>query len=154
MQYFKIAAPMMQAMVLMLVYSFLPIYMILGKFEIDAMLKAAALIFSVKLFTAIFEIAHYLDQALFLAMFPDMSHLGSLVTLGPKRLVYEMVVMSLYIVGPLVLLNLVSMAGSEIRSVGDAGANANKTGSLAAGQATGSAISGGAREAKRAVRQS
>ena len=150
MQFIKTAAPMMQAIVLMLVYGFLPIYMLLGRFELNAMITAMTLIIVVKLFTSVFEIANYLDQALFLAMYPELNFIGSIVAFGPKRLVLEMVVLSLYIVGPLVLINLVGIAGTNISGVADAGSGSTRAGGQFASGAA-SRIGNGAGRAGRAL---
>jgi len=141
------AAPMVQAMILMLIYIFLPIYLVISKYEFEAVLQAAALIFTVKLFTLVFAVADYLDDSLYIAMFPDMNLLGSVATHGLDRVVLMVVIMSMYIFGPAFLLYLVTMAGANVRA-GGAGASSTQSVGNAGGAAAGSATRGVTRAAQ------
>jgi len=114
-------APMMQAMILMLIYAFLPIYLVISKYEVESVITAIALIFVVRIFTAVFEIAHYIEDSLFASMYPDLSLTGSVLTMGPDRLILAMVTAMLVVVAPLLLLQLVTLAGARINGVGGSG---------------------------------
>ncbi len=117
----KLAAPMMQALVLMMIYALLPIYLIISEYKVESAITALVLLFVVKIFTMVFELAKYLEATLFMAMYPDMGQWGSLLTMGTKKLVLDALLMMLYVVGPLLLLYLVTMAGQSINRVGAAG---------------------------------
>ncbi len=129
------AAPIMQAMILMLIYAFLPLYLVISKYELDAVITGAALIFVVKIMTILFAVSDYLDDSLYATMYPDMNMIGSLQTQGIDRLVLMAVVLAMYVFGPALLIYLVAMAGvsigqpasageSSTKSVGNAGAGA------------------------------
>jgi len=93
-----------------------------------------------------FQVAEYIDDALFTAMYPDVGLLGSIATADYHRLLLDMGSMMLYIVGPVLLLRLVAMAGHNISAAGGAGDGAtNKIGDAGGGgvKDIGSGLRGG-----------
>lgn len=137
------AAPMMQAMILMLIYAFLPIYLVISKYELDAVITGAALIFVVKIMTIVFAVADYLDDALYATMYPDMNMIGSLATQGIDRLVLMAVVLGMYVFAPAFLIYLVAMAGTKVGQAASAGESTNKSIGNTGGAAGGSIARGG-----------
>lgn len=136
------AAPMMQAMILMLIYAFLPIYLIISKYELDAVITAAALIFVVKIMTIVFAVADYLDDSLYATMYPDMNMIGSVATQGLDRFVLMAVVMAMYVFGPAFLIYLVAMAGAKVGQAASAGESSTKSVGSSGGSAGGSLARG------------
>ncbi|MCF6256165.1 MAG: conjugal transfer protein TraG N-terminal domain-containing protein [Gammaproteobacteria bacterium] len=122
----KSAAPMLQAVLLMMIYCLLLIYLVVSEYDVDSVITALFLILAIRFFTPLWAMADYLDAQLFLAMFPDATWLGSDVTFAFERLLLDMVLTVLYIVAPLLLLYLMQMAGQNIARVGDAGMGGSK----------------------------
>ena len=117
----KTAAPMMQALVLLMIYALLPVYLIVSEYKVESAITALVLVFVVKMFTLVFELAVYLENSTFIAMYPNMGTWGSMATMGINRLVLDMMLMMLYVVGPGLLLYLVTMAGQNISRTGGSG---------------------------------
>ena len=139
----KMAAPMMQALVLMMIYALLPIYLVVSEYKVESAITALVLVFVVKIFTLVFVSAEYLENTLFAAMYPNMGYWGSIATMGAKRLVLDMMLLMLYLIGPLLLLQLVTMAGQRISQVGGAGDSGTSRAS-GLGQGVGSGYGKGA----------
>ena len=137
------AAPMMQAMVLMFIYAFLPIYLVFSRYEVSAMITGIALIFTVRIFTSVFEISRYIEDSLFGAMYPDISLTGSVLTMGIDRVVLAMVTAMLVFIAPLLLLQIVNLAGQNIGGVGGSGADSQRN-IAGQGTATGRTLGSGA----------
>ncbi|MCF6231120.1 MAG: conjugal transfer protein TraG N-terminal domain-containing protein [Gammaproteobacteria bacterium] len=117
----KIAAPMMQALVLMMIYALLPIYLIVSEYKVESVITALVLVFTVKIVTLVFALAEYLENTLFAAMHPELGDYGGIATFGIEYLVLNMMLLMLYLVGPMLLLYLVTMAGENISKVGSSG---------------------------------
>lgn len=127
----KEAAPMVQAILLMMVYIFLVIYLILSEYDVEAVIQMIFAIVAIKFFTFIWAFADYLDDSLFLAMYPDITILGTIFTLDDKRLILDLITTALYVIGPMILLAVMNAAGKR------AGASIAGSGSmLAMGAAT------------------
>jgi len=129
----KSAAPMLQSVLLMMIYCLLLIYLVVSEYEVDSVITALFLILAIRFFTTLWALADYLDAQLFLAMFPDASWLGSDVTFAFERLLLDMILTVLYIVAPLLLLYLMQMAGQNIARIGDAGMGGGKIEQLGKG---------------------
>lgn len=115
---FKSAAPMIQAILLMVIYGLLIVYLVVGEYEVENVLTGLFLILTLRFFTPLWAIADYLDSQLFLAMYPDATLLGSVFTHGINRLLLDMVLTLLYVVAPLILLFMMGLAGAKIGSIG------------------------------------
>lgn len=124
----KQAAPMVQAILLMLVYSLLLIYMVMTNYDIDATIQMIFIILGIQFFTTLWNFADYLDAQLFVSMFPDITWLGSLATMGPNRLILDVVLTLLYVVAPFILLWIMNMAGSKVSSAQSSLGSLGKTG--------------------------
>lgn len=122
----KSAAPMLQAVLLMMIYALLLIYLVVSEYDVDAVLTALFLMLTIRFFTPLWALADYLDSQLFVAMFPDATFIGSVFTMGMERLLLDMVLTVLYVVAPVLLLSMMTMAGQRINKVGEAGMGASK----------------------------
>ncbi len=116
----KSAAPMVQAILLMMIYAMLMIYLVMSEYEIDAVFTALFLVIAVKFFTPLWAFADYLDARLFVSMYPDASLLGGVITHGMNRLLLDMVLTALIIVAPMILLFLIGLAGVNARGASQA----------------------------------
>lgn len=122
----KSAAPMLQAVLLMMIYMLLLIYLVVSEYDVEAVITALFLILAVRFFTPLWAAADYLDSQLFVAMFPDATFIGSVFTMGMERLLLDMVLTVMYVVAPALLLAMMTMAGQRINSVGEAGMGTSK----------------------------
>ena len=73
----KKAAPMVQAILFMLCYIVLPVYMIITGFPLSGVMAMLVFWFVLWFFTVIWVISKLLDAQLFAAMFPDTSYMGN-----------------------------------------------------------------------------
>lgn len=120
----KTAAPMLQAVLLMMIYALLLIYLVVSEYDVDSVITAIFLILAVRFFTSLWAVADYLDAQMFIAMFPDATWLGSDITFALERLLLDMVLTVLYVVAPILLLYLMQMAGQNISRIGAGGMDA------------------------------
>ena len=104
---------MVQAILLMMIYIFLVIYLILSEYDIEAVIQMIFAIIAVKFFTFIWAFADYLDDSLFLAMYPDITILGTIFTLDDKRLILDLITTALYVFGPMIMLMVMGAAGKR-----------------------------------------
>ncbi len=114
----KQAAPMVQAVLLMMVYMLLLIYLLMSDYDIDAAVRMIFVILAFQFFTTIWNFADYLDAQLFVSMYPDATLLGGFATYGPNRLILDVVITMLYVAAPFILLWIMNMAGSRIGNLG------------------------------------
>jgi len=90
----------------------------------------------------VFEIFRYIEDSLFGAMYPDISLTGSVLTMGIDRVVLAMVTAMLVFIAPLLLLQIVNLAGQNIAGVGGSGADSQRT--ISGAGTTGRALGSGA----------
>ena len=115
----KSAAPMAQAVILMMMYGLMIFYLVMSEYEIDSILLMTFLILAIRFFTPLWDIADYLDAQLFAAMYPDpFENLGTVFTQGINRLMLDMVLTVTYIAG----------AGSITDDYGNCGGERRKNG--------------------------
>ena len=67
----KMAAPVVQAMILMMVYLFLPFILVFSSYRIGTMVFMSIVIFSIKFWTVLWAIAHWLDNNLLTSLNPE-----------------------------------------------------------------------------------
>lgn len=66
----KVAAPIIQAMVLMIIYTLLPLILVISSYDIGVMTTLSIILFSVKFWTVLWAITHWLDNHLLVALQP------------------------------------------------------------------------------------
>ncbi len=125
----KKAAPMVQAILFMLTYIVLPIYLVITGFSFGGILSMLILWFVLRFFTILWVIGELLDAQLYAAMFPDASFIGSLVSLNINRVILDLVLSLLFLIGPVVLLGIVGMTGARI-AFADGGGFMNPVGGI------------------------
>jgi len=130
----KLAAPMVQSVLLMMIYGLLMIYLVMSEYDVEAVFTVMFLIIGLRFFTAIWIFADYLDAQLFVSMYPDATLLGGVFTYGADRLILDIVLTALYLIAPLILLGLMGMAGARfggiISSMTSLGGSTNKMGNI------------------------
>ncbi len=139
----KHAAPMVQAVLLLVIYMLLPIVMVISCYDLKVLFTAFFLIITVKFFSTVWEISTYLDASLFVSMYPDVSILGSIETLDAKRAMLDMILTGMIVVAPILLVGILGMTGYQFGKIADSmGASmkgARDTGKAAGAEAAGKA---------------
>lgn len=120
------ALPMMQALVLMGVYMFLPLIAFLSGFNLRVMFYGAVAIFTIKLWAAMWFIAQWIDARLINAMYPgsqgnvflqELTHIASgSIPQGYKRMVLNILLLALFIGLPMIWTALMGWIGINIGS--------------------------------------
>jgi hypothetical protein len=141
----KQAAPMVQAIILMMIYMLLLVYMIMSNYDIDATINMIFIILAIQFFTTLWNFADYLDAQLFVSMHPDATLLGSVYNMGANRLILDIVLTLFYVVAPFLLLWIMNMAGN---SVGNLGGSMGPLGKPSGSKGASEGVKGGARCAK------
>ncbi len=113
----KQAAPMVQAVLLMMIYMLLLVYMIMSNYDIDATIQMIFILLAIQFFTTLWNFADYLDAQLFISMHPDATMLGSVYNMGANRLILDIVLTLFYVVAPFLLLWIMNMAGVRMSSL-------------------------------------
>lgn len=141
---------MIQPLILMAIYMFLPTIVIFGSYDLKLMIYGGLTIFTVKFWTVMWFVARWVDDNLIAAMKPGMDGNAIMEFLMSteggntnKRLVLNILLLGMYILLPLIWTSLMAMIGMRIGSgmesmmasyksggaIGKAGAK--KTGELA-----------------------
>jgi hypothetical protein len=113
----KVAAPILQASVLMIIYTLLPFVILFSSYNMGVMVFMSVAIFSVKFWTVLWAIAHWLDNHLIVALKPDWVQL---LETAQNNLVAEMVINfvtgGLFIALPLFWSGVLGWAGFKVGS--------------------------------------
>jgi hypothetical protein len=126
------ALPIIQAMVLLGVYALLPMLVILSRYSLGMLFTGAMLIFTVKFWTVLWHLAKWVDDNLMASMYANTNLLMAMLSgfaagAGQehlsKRLVLDMISVSMYLGLPLLWTGIMGLAGirvgHEINSVAD-----------------------------------
>ena len=116
--------PMMQALVLMGVYMFLPLIVFLSGFSLRVMFYGAVAIFTIKLWAAMWFIAQWVDARLIGAMYPgaqgsiimqELAHLFSgTLPQGYKRMILNVLLLTLFIGLPVIWTAMMGWVGINV----------------------------------------
>ena len=109
--------PMIQALLLMGIYTFLPLAVFLSGFDLRAMFLGAVAILTVKLFASMWVIAMWIDSKLLDAMYPNGSSFFTKtagdVANGYKELVLGIMLMMLFVGLPMLWLSMMGWLGIQ-----------------------------------------
>ena len=118
------ALPMVQALILMGMYMFLPLIAFLSGFDLRVMFYGAVAIFTVKLWAAMWFIAQWIDARLIAGMYPgsqgnvflqEITHLASgTVPQGYKRMILNVLLLALFIGLPLIWTAMMGWIGVNL----------------------------------------
>ena len=108
-----------QPFVLMAMYIFLPLVVVFSRFDLAFMMSGALAIFTVKFWAAMWSIARYADERLVAAMYGDHTmlvreYLTSGLDGGAKRLILNIVTLSLFIGLPLIWSGMMAWIGVRV----------------------------------------
>lgn len=118
----KIAAPVIQAVVLMMIYMLMPFYFWFSSYDTGKIVFMSIVVFSVKFWTVLWAVAHWLDNNLIEAIDPGWFELfrSSLAEGGQNNIVIKFVIGfvtgGLFVVAPLFWSGLLTWAGFRIGS--------------------------------------
>jgi hypothetical protein len=114
----KAAAPIIQAAILMLIYGLMPLYFLFSAYAISKVVFMSIIVFSVKFWTVLWAVAHWLDNHLLAAIQPawfqlqDAASQNNLVV----TMVVDFVVAGLFVVLPLFWSGVLGWAGYRVGS--------------------------------------
>lgn len=116
-------APILQALLLMLVVAFIPFVLFLSKYSISAVLAVAWALFSFRFLTACWMLAWWLDQNIIASLYPSTGDLTTGPLMSPSAMVSSQdllyLLSYLYIVIPLIFTVVTGWAGyNVIRGLG------------------------------------
>lgn len=116
--------PMIQALVLMGIYMFLPLITFLSGFNLRIMFYGAVAIFTVKMWAAMWFISQWIDARMINAMYPgaqgnvflqEITHLTSgAIPQGYKRMLLNILMMTLFIGLPIIWTAMMAWIGVNI----------------------------------------
>jgi type IV secretory system conjugative DNA transfer VirD4/TraG family protein len=112
----KTAAPIIQAVVLMLIYLLMPFYFLFSSYNIGKVIFMSIILFSVKFWTVLWAIAHWLDNHLLKAIQPTWFNLYDVVSQNNLlvTLVIDFVIAGLFVVVPLFWSGVLGWAGFRV----------------------------------------
>ena len=112
------AAPMMQSLVLMGLYTLLPFFILLSRYKFSLLILGAMILFSVKFWTVLWFFAWWVDQNLIQALYPDPGSITTLFStdLTLKRIILNFLTGALYLALPLILSLYLGLAGIRVAS--------------------------------------
>lgn len=116
----KHAAPMAQAILLLVIYMLLSVIMVISCYDLKVLFTAFFLVIATKFFTIIWALSIYLDSSLFTAIYPDAGVLGSIDSLDFKRLILDMILTGMIVIAPLLLTAILALAGYNFGRVAEA----------------------------------
>ena len=147
--------PMIQALVLMGMYMFLPLITFLSGFNLRIMFYGAVAIFTVKMWAAMWFISQWIDARMINAMYPgaqgnvflqEITHLTSgAIPQGYKRMLLNILMLTLFIGLPLIWTGMMGWIGINIGNQIDglmknSGAKSKESASKSSGAITGGKI--------------
>ncbi len=146
----KTAAPIIQATILMLIYMLLPFYFVFSSYDMGKMIFMTIIIFSVKFWTVLWAVAHWLDNNLLDALMPGML-LSATDALTQNNIVVKMVINfvtgALFVVIPVFWSGLLTWAGHKVGNAMSQSMDNMGKSSGSAGSGGGSATAGAAKSA-------
>jgi len=110
---------MIQSFVLGSLYAFLPFLIVMGRYRISVLMGGALLIFSVKMWTAVWQTAQFFDQSIVVSFFPTPGELTLQNVFGAlsgektltKYMALNFVGSMMYMVMPVILTLMFSVGG-------------------------------------------
>ncbi|MBV1873140.1 MAG: conjugal transfer protein TraG N-terminal domain-containing protein, partial [Gammaproteobacteria bacterium] len=108
-------APMIQALLFLVIIIVLPLYLLISQFSIGGVLHYAIFFLVLRFFTVIWAVADVYQEGLFLSLFPDIAQWGTAFTYTRNRLLLYGMSAFFYIVAPLIMTNLVFLGAGNVR---------------------------------------
>ena len=130
----KKALPLVHAFVLAGLTMFLPFLLILSQYGIKEVLAMSALFVSIKFWPVIWTVGQWMEATLQDALLPNLNSLQNTLLLGGQQAislnddVLDYVIGAWYLMGPLLLSTVMTMAGMKTGEAVQSAANASGTG--------------------------
>lgn len=107
------SAPMIQALILMGLYSLMPFFVLMSRYKLSIFIIGALILFIVKFWTTLWFFAWWVDQNLIRALYPDPGSITTLfnIDMTVKRIVLNFLTGMMYIGFPMLLSIYLSFAG-------------------------------------------
>lgn len=122
---------MMQAMVLMALYMFLPMVTFLSGYDLKTMFLGALAIFTVKFWSVMWYIVNWIDGHMMEAMYPsgsfDVDFLVQMLQNSNKGMLLKILLISMYVGMPMIWTGLMAMIGHKSIGQIDSLTRASKT---------------------------
>jgi len=137
MEILKKALPLVHAFVLAGLIMFLPFLLILSQYGIKEVLTMSALLISIKFWPVIWTIGEWMEASLQSAILPSMMGFNGSLTLGVTEGlsinddVLDYVIGAWYIMGPILLSTVITLAGHQTGQAVNESMKANKSGDAA-----------------------
>lgn len=114
----KAAAPVIQAAILMLIYGLMPFYFLFSSYDIGKVVFMSIIVFSVKFWSVLWAIAHWLDNHLLTAIQPAWFQLQDAASQNNMvvTMVVDFVIAGLFVVLPLFWSGVLGWAGHRVGS--------------------------------------
>ena len=130
------AAPMIQSLVLMGLYTLLPFFILISRYKFSLLILGALVLFSVKLWTVLWYFSWWVDQNLIRAFYPDPGSLTILFNIDVtlKRIILNLLTGGLYLILPLLMSVYLGLAGIRAVSQLDGATQAITRGTAGAGR--------------------
>jgi hypothetical protein len=105
-----------QAILIMFIVAFLPFVLLIGRYDLGIIFMAAWALMVLKFFTVIWFLVWWLDQNLWLAMYPEIGMITSFQQLGDinKRLLLNYLVKTMFYAAPLILIVISGWGGYQV----------------------------------------
>jgi hypothetical protein len=108
------AAPIIQATVLMMIYMLMPFYFVFSSYNIGKIIFMSIIIFSVKFWTVLWAVSHWLDNNLMDAIKPSWYRLDLTQNNLVVEFIVDFVIAGLFVVMPLFWSGLLTWAGHRV----------------------------------------
>ncbi|MGY6275088.1 conjugal transfer protein TraG N-terminal domain-containing protein [Methylomonas sp. MgM2] len=138
----KAAAPIIQAAILMLIYGLMPFYFLFSAYDISKVVLMSIVVFSVKFWTVLWAVAHWLDNHLLTAIQPawfqlqDAASQNNLIV----SMVVDFVTAGMFVVVPLFWSGVLGWAGYRVGSEMMSSVHRMRDNAGAAGMAGGAVV--------------
>jgi len=134
----KMAAPIIQAMILMMIYLLLPFVLVFSSYKVGTMIFMSIVIFSIKFWTVLWAISHWLDNNLLTSLQPSTWYqMFGNITLS--EMVINFITATMYIAMPMFWSGVVGWAGHKVGGEMSAATEAARAPSASAGEKGGNA---------------
>ena len=108
------AAPIVQALILMAIYAFLPFLIVFSSYSLKTAVMGAIGILAVKFWSVLWMLAWWLDQYLLAAMYPDAGTFFGPGSLSLDTVLLDMVIVALYIGLPVLFTVVMGWGGLQV----------------------------------------
>lgn len=115
----KTAAPMVQALLLMIIYMLISFVLIISAYDLKVVFSIAFLIITIKFCSVMWALSEYLYNNLFVSMFPNASFIGSVIDSDVKRVILDMILAGMFLVVPIILVAMLGLAGYSFHKFSD-----------------------------------